>query len=266
MEADLNSTQVLIFTLIGIIVMLSMAIAFIMYHQTLNKRLFSSEKKQKELKIKHQRELLQSNIRVQEGERKTIAQDLHDDIGANLNIMNIYIHQIILDSNEKAIKGIATDLTKLLSKTIQKTRNISHRLIPPTLEKFGLISAIQELAIEINNTNNTKLNLILSDLEDLHFEDFNAELSLFRVFQELISNTIKHSKSDIEIIIKKDKNILIAIYKDKGQGFNVNTLNDSKGIGHKNIVQRIEMIRGSIENLTKEGKGAYYQIRYKLYE
>ncbi|MEQ6124918.1 ATP-binding protein [Pseudotenacibaculum sp. MALMAid0570] len=133
-------------------------------------------------------------------------------------------------------------------------RKIAHDLLPPILEKFGLESAIEELVDEYNMSK--KVN-IKSNIEYPKGElDKTQELHVFRVFQELINNSVRHGKSkNIALDFVKNKEDISIDYKDDGVGFSQEIIDQKKGLGMKNIESRVELLNGEliIQSAIDEG-------------
>jgi signal transduction histidine kinase len=183
---------------------------------------------------------LKNEIAVIEKERKRIARDLHDEIGANLAYIGINMAQISKECPNEGpfIEKMSVCQTQL-NQAITDVRRISHDLLPPILEMFGLIPAVHEF---INNQNSS---FEIDFSYDETFNQLNQEtaLQLYRVILELISNSIKHSGGEnITIQLKNLNGTRKVIYFDNGVGFDMNAKKNSNGLGLKNIICRLESI------------------------
>ena len=146
---------------IGILIMLALALAFILFFNFSQKRILKEQMRQQRMAYEHQEALLHSTILTQEEERKRIAQDLHDEIGSKLNVILLNAHQLKkLEKGNLAMASITNELSSLVNTTIETTRRISHDLLPPTLEEFGLVEAIKELKDAYRHSDTISLSLI----------------------------------------------------------------------------------------------------------
>jgi len=200
-----------------------------------------------------------SLIEGQENERKTIAMELHDSIGQYLMTMKYKIEDLSPANNsDEADKKY--ELQQLVKQTIQDTRKISFNLMPSILTDFGLATALKSLSDNISHTSGISI-----DFENTSaFKRLKsiAEINLYRIVQESLSNAVKYSEAD-EIQIKlftKGEAIVLTVY-DNGKGFDTAALKNEEhdriksGNGMSNIKERALMLSGSvtIESLIGEG-------------
>jgi two-component system NarL family sensor kinase len=242
----------------GSILIFIISCFFIILYYYFSRKIIISKLQQNHLTLEHQKELLKNEIAVIEKERKRIARDLHDEIGANMAYIGINLAQLakecpnIESFNEKFIV-----CQTQLNQAITDVRRISHDLLPPILEMFGLIPAIQEF---INNLNTS---FEIDFTYDETFNQLNQEtaLQLYRVLLELISNTIKHSGGDKITIHLIDHSAKRKIsYSDNGLGFDFCEKKNSKGLGLKNIISRLESIDAKYSCNTASGNGFQLDI------
>jgi len=263
MEGAISSDQLLNLILLGILIMLAFALAFILYFLISRRRLILAHKLSKKMQLRHQEELLQNNILVQEKERQRIAQDLHDEIGSKLNVIKLYLHQLQkTDQSGQFFTELIGDMDSVLHKAIQSTVSISHSLLPPTLNSFGLFTAIEELVEEVNASNKLDIDLQVLGEEKLRFEKI-VEINLFRVLQELISNSLKQNVSKMLIKMNLSPEGLEIDFEDNGPGYTPSAPEHQKGMGLRNIDSRLKMIGATWQNLSELGKSAKYLIHLK---
>ncbi len=221
-----------------ILLIVSLSLFFIsFYKQSKRKKqeaIFKAEQQQKDIANK-------TIFEAEQKERTRIARDLHDSIGQMLAYIKMQSNQTE-DST----------FTKAIDKTILEVRNISHELMPPELN-FGLQKAIESLI------HDTKLKAeILSNDE---FSRFNFSdvfsISLYRIIQELINNTIKHANaSEIYFTIDKIETEITIHFFTNGKEISEENLKNSSGIGWQNIKARLLLLNGSIKidnNTHKNG-------------
>ncbi len=241
---------------------LAASIIFIIFFYFSRKKIIKQKLAKKDLEISHQNEMLRAVVFTQEEERKRIAQDLHDDISSKLNVVSLNSHLLTTPNlSFEEQQEIVDNIVQLTSKALENSRRIAHDLLPPVLEKFGLNSGIQELVADYNSAKLARVNyetLVLFDNLD-----FNFQLHIFRILQELLNNSIKHGKpTEISIAFKKVDNQTEMIFKDNGLGFDMENGSFKKGLGLRNIESRVDFIDGKIKCDSSLGNGIKVVINY----
>lgn len=236
--------------LIGTVGMLLLAMAVILFFVVYQRRLLAQQEKLQEVQTQQQKALLQASLQSQENERRRIAKDLHDEVGANLSTINLFTKSLekFIEPTTKASQML--DQTKsLIASTVTSVRAISKDLLPATLDRFGLIDAIGELCERINQTDELTVKFeYQTPKERLPVAD---ELTLFRIIQELFNNTLKHAQaSEIQLFVHYNTQNLKVVFQDNGVGFDVATLQNSKdstqGLGLKNLESRAQMLQATL--------------------
>lgn len=224
-----------------IALILILAFAFLLSYQ---KKMVAQKLQIQEVKVDLQQRLLKASIDAQEKERKRIASDLHDDIGSLLSALKLNVkHLKTVDKIGKEEIEFLNQTGSMLNDGLTSVRNISYNLLPPTLVRFGLWEALKELIKRINDSGQIKVSADFRDVEDFRLAE-NCELSVFRVIQELIANTIHHSGAT-EVALKCRKNNLLVIeYIDNGSG--ITDQSQLQGLGMINMQSRIQTINGTL--------------------
>ncbi len=255
-QAFFQNGELVLLVSLGILIMLLLAFAFVLLAGFSQRRILKEKMNAQALEIEHREELLHSTILTQEEERRRIAKDLHDDLGSKLNVLKLNLYQFKKYSdNSPAFLEVMDEVKSLLNTTIGTTRRISHELLPPTLQDFGLPTALEELCDGFSRTGTIDIDLDLED-SDLRLPEVNSELQLFRVVQELINNSIRHGAAqNIALSLRQNPQSFQLHYQDDGKGFDVKKLEERKGLGLKNIDSRLHMIGASIRYESAPGEG-----------
>lgn len=198
----------------------------------------------------------------EENERKRLAYDLHDSLGQELNIISLFIES--LKSMDRNSPDFDTYLDKIKlhnSNSIQTLRDVSYNLMPSYIVNNNLFEVIKQLVNNLNLLHKTSIAYTYPDsVNGITTKD--KELMIFRVIQEFLSNSIKHSKAK-EITLKIDlhKNIFTFQLKDNGIGFDVNLLKHKNGLN--NMVHRLDLINAPYQfnSLPKIGT----TLKFKIY-
>lgn len=231
-----------------IVFSVSISVFVIVLIYMLYKRKHTRIKKEEEQKINS------AIFESEQKERIRIARDLHDSIGQKLSVIKMLLSSVE-DSEEKQ------KISTFLDEAAREVRSISHNMVPEILN-FGLIKALDNMADRINSTEHIKVNVIAGVTAQKSFLPKETELSVYRIVQEILANIIRHAHTDkIKIEIKQESGQLSVHIRDNGIGFDVNTIDQSEGLGWKNIFARIKLINGELKILSEKQKGSDFVIK-----
>lgn len=224
--------------------MLLLALGIVVFFVLYQRRIINHELEIKEINERKQLELLQASIQSEEEERQRIAGELHDDVGATLSSIRLFLHKA--DTNAELL----VESRQLLDLSIQKVRDISHKLQPDTLYRLGLQTSLEAFCETISKSGSISVRYVagyrLPRLQD------NVELSVYRIVQELVNNIVKHAHATVVTIETKiDTGELVLTMVHDGNGMTNEVFEErtyKKGaIGLKNIVNRLNSIKGAID-------------------
>jgi signal transduction histidine kinase len=234
----------------GIIISLLFISLVILFCAVLIKLYIQKIKEHNLKELAFQKTLNSAILETQEQLLTSISQDLHDDAGQQLTVINFQLENLKLDypDCDKSLSPISESVANLS----QSLRQISHSLNNNWLTENGLINAIKA---EVDRIKNQKIMVHFksSDTEQLKF-NVDEQIVVFRIFQESINNMLKHAKAtSIAIEIKTMPKFELKI-TDNGIGFNQNT-NNRNTLGIENCKQRAKMINHtfSIESQLNQG-------------
>jgi signal transduction histidine kinase len=186
----------------------------------------------------HQLKLIQSELEAIEQERKRIAKDLHDSVGTDFSAIKMMVSQLLKKHNEPKSEEIETQFQS----TIQDIKSIIYGLSPPGLERYGLMAALKNYVDKLNGSIPLQINL---DTFGSEIKNPKITLATFRIIQELISNSLKHSNATaIRLHVSSFNDLISIVYEDNGKGFNWN--GESKGLGLYNIESRLQTLNGTL--------------------
>lgn len=256
---NIEIIRAIIYTFFAFLLMSIAILVFVYYSR---KKIIEQQVKNKDQEIAHQKTLINAIIETQEKERNRIAQDLHDDISSSLNVVTINCHMLAtpnLDINEQ--QKITNTILDLSNKVLKSSRRIAHDLLPPVLEKFGLHEGIKELVDSVNDTG--QVQVLYYNKIDLNKIPISKHLHIFRILQELINNSLKHSESSVIHITLTEKNDHIHLdYKDNGKGFDLNNSTHKKGLGMKNIESRVSLMQAQLIIQSQLNQGIQVEILF----
>lgn len=257
--------NILFVIVIGTLGMLLLVVAIILFILVYQRRMISQKMKLQAMEKQHQQELLEATIDIQEQERNRIAQDLHDDIGAMLSAVKLgmnVIHRKVGQNEE--LTGLTTESKNMIDEAIGNVRRISKELLPATLQKFGLIPALDELCSKTTAATQRNIDFEHND-QQLRY-DYKHELAVFRVSQELLNNSLKHAQAtETKLALQCDNSQIELYFEDNGVGFDMNAVREragsKSGLGLKNIESRLSIVPTKIVYDTSPGEGFKVNIR-----
>lgn len=204
---------------------------------------------------------LKAIIETEEKERKRVAQELHDSLGQLLSTAKLNVMSLEDDITTENTAPYQFTL-QLIDEACHELRTISHNMMPSALIRLGLGPALQEITDKINSGNIIQVHLDTEGIQDKRLDDI-YEISLYRIVQELINNTLKHAgATSIRIAVTYHQPELVLQYEDNGKGWNPDS--DNGGIGWKNIRSRIDMLDGHIKMTSVPGNGFQIHILWHL--
>jgi signal transduction histidine kinase/ligand-binding sensor domain-containing protein len=203
----------------------------------------------------HQQKLIQSEIETLERERKRIARELHDGVGTNLTAIKLMVSQLL--QNHRVPQ--AAEIEEQFQIALRELKDIIYGLTPPSLGRYGLFTALKNYVSKLNKSLAPEISLQIFGNEIKNYE-FN--IMVFRIVQELISNSIKHSSAKhITIHINSFDDMLNIVYEDDGIGFSNDTFRG--GLGLDNIESRIHSMNGNLR-FESGNHGVSYTIDIPL--
>ena len=245
-----NIFLLVLFAMVGTFILASSFIFFFIRYQ---RRISMQKAAMQRAELDHSEQLLHATLLSQEEERKRIGRDLHDDVGASLSNLKMMMAQTTEATPDK------TTYKPLIDNIITTVRNISHSLSPPGLSLFGLECTLHELFDNFNNAGNLQLIFENELGETLSSFDEQTALALYRVIQELLTNTVKHADANsVTIRCFEENNCNIITYQDDGKGMDA-AAGKKHGMGMQNIEARLRMIQALYE-LPAAAKGFFIKI------
>lgn len=231
-------------------------IVFVLIHQ---RRVIKYQMNLQKLREDQQKLLLHAAIESEEKERHRIADELHDEVGASLSAIGLYLRQLTAKNKINGdLEVSASTARKVLDQVIADVRQISHRLSPEMLVRFGLTEALQHFVQTLQASGAIK-TAFFSAGKSIRLQP-ERELAVYRIIQEVLGNMLKHAgASEMEFKITQKAQSLVITIEDNGNGFTQDTFDQLKsspgGLGLKNIQSRIDILGANI-NFTKRNGGA----------
>ncbi|QDW24681.1 sensor histidine kinase [Pedobacter sp. KBS0701] len=214
-----------------------------------------------EMERKQQLKITKAMLEGEELERERVARDLHDGLGGMLSGVKIG-----LSGWTDTQPGISEDkdlhrIIGQLDTSVTELRRIARNMVPETLLKFGLETALKDLCEFYMRDGLHITSEMFGIQKDIAM---NVQLNIYRIVQELISNAIKHAHADNLILqCSQNENTIFITFEDNGRGFDMDTLSDKKGMGLDNLKNRIAFLQGKFEVHSAPGEGTSIDIELK---
>ena len=218
-----------------------------------------------ELETEKQLTATEAVLKGEEQERTRLAKDLHDGLGGMLSGIKYSFNTmkgnlIMTPENTQAFERSMD----MLDSSIKEMRRVAHNMMPEALVKFGLDTALKDFCNDVNQSGALMIIYQSIGLEHTIVQQTTA-ITIYRIVQELINNTMKHAAAKTAIVqVSKTNNEISITVEDDGKGFDTAILSQSKGIGWSNIQNRVEFLKGNLDVKSEKEKGTSVHIEMNI--
>ncbi|MGE5621058.1 MAG: ATP-binding protein [archaeon] len=274
-ELEMEKRNTLIY-LLSFLLLLLAAILFFIQQNFKNKKKISEqnllihEQKIKELEKEKQLAAVNSALEGEEKERSRLARDLHDGLGGLLSgakmSFNSFRGSSIMSESGYVIDTGSAEMFEhalnLLNKSITELQRVAHNMMPQALINSGLKEAISEFCNNISAGSDFPVKFHFYGKEIKLQQKY--ELAIYRIIQELVNNSLKHSKaSEAMVQMVQEEHRLSLVVQDNGKGFDMAILKSSAGNGISNIRTRVNTLGGIFELISSPGNGTEVSIEFE---
>lgn len=261
-----QNQEIYFVTIIGIILGL-LLVSFIVAMLFLYKRRQQlQEQEVAKMKDMYEKEVLRSQLEIRENTFKTISQELHDNIGQMLSVVRLSLSALPLEKDHQA-QELVKHSREVLNKAIVDLADLNKSLHPDRITDIGLGESIRFELAAIKRAGLLKVQFSVAG-QEVRLPDEKA-IFLFRIFQEILNNVLKHSKAtNINVGITYDPvNTFVMEVEDNGVGFATDgkgsPLSFSKGVGLTSMFNRAKLIGADIAVNSVINKGTRVIIKLK---
>ena len=189
-------------------------------------------------------------ISIREEERKSIAQEIHDELGQNLAILKmdaVWIRNHIDGAKEKLQERLQ-QFNDVTDETVKTSRRLYNNIYPQMLDDVGLLGAIRWHSKQYYSNKNFKINIITDQNEAQFFPDnFNISLTIFRIYQECLTNILRHADATIvNLYLDMNKDNAYLKIEDNGKGFQINKVDTNFHHGLLGMRERVYALNGTL--------------------
>lgn len=214
--------------------------------------------------MKQQQLSVKAVMEAEENERQRIAKDLHDGVGQMMSAakMNLSAIESEIEFTDKEQSQSFEKIIQLVDESCKEVRTVSHIMMPNALLKNNLGAAIGDFVNKLTNKN-LQVHVYTENLDERI--DSNTETVLYRVIQECVNNALKHAgATTLDISLVRDKDGISGTIEDNGKGFDTASNENVAGIGLKNIITRIEYLKGTVDFDSAPGRGTVVALHVPL--
>jgi PAS domain S-box-containing protein len=204
-------------------------------------------------------------VDAQETERRNLSAELHDRLGQDLAAINLNLHLIREQLSAESRIRIATrldDSIALVERTVEGVRDVAGTLRPLVLDDYGLAVALKSYSEQF--AARTGIGVTVTELDPVPRLRPDAEMALFRVTQEALTNVLKHAKAaSVRMTFAVDAQGISLTIADDGRGFDAQSRTDHRtnGLGLLIMQERLHAVGGSLRIESRPGAGTSIMAR-----
>nr|WP_236676047.1 ATP-binding protein [Chryseolinea lacunae] len=206
--------------------------------------------------------LLQSQLEIKEQTLQHISHELHDNLGQVASLIKINLNTLQLHDEQKALQKIE-DTKELVRQLITDLKSLSVHLNSDWAVQVGLLRGLENEVERLNKTGQWQASLKQEGpLPDL---DANTTIFLYRMAQEILNNTIKHSSGKhVAVSLCTTGNLFTLVFTDDGVGFDPEEKTKSGGSGLMNLQHRARLIQATLNIQSAPANGTSIAIELPL--
>jgi signal transduction histidine kinase len=202
-------------------------------------------------------------IAAQEEERKRIARELHDDLSQRLALLSVELEELGREIEKPQTRAQLRKIQSQARDISTDIHRLSYKLHPLKLEHVGLSAAIKTLCNEISRSSNLKVFFSQRNLPTQIPTEIT--LCLFRITQELLRNCVRHSGAHLaHVYLRTVGNAICLRVSDNGRGFDPKSAVMKHGLGLINVQERLHVVGGQSEIVSKPGRGTCINVSVPL--
>ncbi len=248
-----NPYDIVVFFVVvsGLIVFMVAFMVFILY--LYRKKQQGFEKDILQIKQDHEKEVLNTQLEIQEQTFQHISREIHDNISLSLTLAKLHLHTLEWNDKKASNEKVDTSI-HLLTNSIADLSDISKSLNADIIIQHGLLKAIEDELQRIRQAGLFTLDYELTGTP--LFMDNQKELIIFRIIQESFNNIIKHAEADNARLVLHYNTVKLNItISDDGMGFDTELSSANHHAGLKNMETRIKVLKGEMNISSRPGKG-----------
>lgn len=248
--------EIILFTVVGTFITLFLSITLFIFFISYQKRKFKYIKERQQLQTDFQQELLKAQLEIQEQTFRNISDQIHDNIQQMLTLVKLNLNTTDVTNAPETSEKVKRS-KELVATAINDLRDLSKSLNPEIIKNVGLSEAVQRELLVVAKAGQYEVNL--SQHGDFFRFDPEKELIVFRIFQEVLNNIIKHSQAKtVNVKLEYQPYYFSLLVSDDGSGFDATKLESEdcpRSLGVRNMHSRALMIGARVQLTSTINKG-----------
>jgi signal transduction histidine kinase len=197
------------------------------------------------------RELSSKLLRAQEDERRSLARELHDEVGQSLSAILMETGNAECAGRREELDAHLTSIRTLAEKTADEVRDLALLLRPSMLDDFGLVPALNWHGREAAKRTGLKVVVSADETADNLPEEHTT--CIYRVMQEAVNNAARHARArTVEVIVRREPHRVLFSVQDDGAGFDAHVV---RGLGLLGMEERVRRLGGQLRLDSQPGLG-----------
>jgi PAS domain S-box-containing protein len=208
-------------------------------------------------------------LTAQENERRRVSRELHDELGQALTVLKFHLVSLEdkLGKDQRHLQRECERLLMHIDQIIENVRRLSWDLSPSILEDLGLTSSLGYLVDEICKNHQISCSMEMDDIN--HLFSTEAQINIYRIFQESLTNIIKHAQATrVSVIVKRRDSEVTFRLEDNGRGFDLAEVLSrnvaEKRLGLTAMQERARLAGGALTIRSQKGKGTRISFNLPL--
>ena len=208
------------------------------------------------------RDALRRAVQAQEGERRRLARELHDETGQALTSILLGLSAVENAKSAEAAQAAAAELRGLVVRTLQDVRRLAVELRPSALDDFGLEPAVRRLGQTVGEGGELDVLVEVRLGEERLPPD--VETALYRIVQEALTNVVRHSgAAHVRVVVTRKPESVAVMIEDDGRGFDAGEVS-AEGLGLLGMRERVQLLDGTLELDPTPGSGTTLIVELPL--
>jgi signal transduction histidine kinase len=221
---------------------------------------FISEKEMME--SNHNRELLTTQLEIQNQTMQHIGREIHDSVGQKLTLASLYAQQLAYENRAPQVNDKIDSISIIINESLTELRQLSKSLTDDSIANSSILVLLQSECDKVNDASQYRVHFT-ADASN-HQLTYQTKSILLRIVQEFLQNSIKHAQcTNIDVSLVEKAGKLQLHLQDDGMGFDTNAI-ASNGIGLSNMKKRAALIGGNFNFESQPGKGTKLDIEIPL--